>query len=353
MKPKPRGLGPEFGRQFDDASIVAAYGTRPPYPEPLLRLILDIAGPAPHHLLDLGCGTGELARRLALPGPFTAAMAAESFHWFDWARVSSRVAEWVPSARLVLVEGRVEEPTPWAHDLTVLVARYSTNREFEPYRLVDELRRSRLRCGRAGAHRASRPWRLSLTGDRDACGLGQGIGCCPRRDLTDDGGGALEAVIELTRGILAASLEGLDAFSHAEVVFPSSTACRRMPRCLGPDIPEGIRNGRRSDLRAAREGSANRIGTTIVRVVRREGARLSVRGLDAWTVRRWWTSSPCWRSSSARSRHATGAGAGTDHPRAGTVMIPSCAAASSWGRRSPSRRASLDNAICRPRTQCR
>jgi SAM-dependent methyltransferase len=180
MKPKPAGLGPEFGRQFNDASMVAAYKTRPPYPEQLLALILEVAGAPSSHLLELGCGTAELARRLAprvasvtavdqsdrmitegrtlpggdapnlrwvlgavedvaLSGVFTVAIAAESFHWFDWARACPRIAEWVPSARLVLVEGRVEEPTPWARDLRALIARYSTNRQFAPYCLVDEL----------------------------------------------------------------------------------------------------------------------------------------------------------------------------------------------------------------------
>lgn len=180
MKLKPAGLGPEYSTQFNDASVVAAYKTRPPYPERLVSLIVEVAGADRPRILDLGCGTGELARRLAargvaitaidqssrmiaeakrlpggdaasimwvngaiedvaLSGAFDLALAAESFHWFDWARVSSRIAEVVRGGKLLLVEGRNEEPAAWTPDLRALIVRYSTNREFEPYSLVEEL----------------------------------------------------------------------------------------------------------------------------------------------------------------------------------------------------------------------
>jgi SAM-dependent methyltransferase len=180
MKPKPRGLGPEYGEQFKDASVVAAYGARPAYPERLISLILDIVGTSEARILDLGCGTGELSRRLAghvasvtavdhswrmiaaargmpggdapnidwlvgrvedvpLTGRFNVAVAAESFHWFDWARVCRRLHELVSSSVVVLVEGRFEEGSPWAAELAALIAQYSTNRDFMSYDLVAEL----------------------------------------------------------------------------------------------------------------------------------------------------------------------------------------------------------------------
>jgi hypothetical protein len=40
---------------------------------------------------------------------------------------------------VVIVEGREEIGTPWADALEALIATHSTNREFEPYDLVDEL----------------------------------------------------------------------------------------------------------------------------------------------------------------------------------------------------------------------
>ena len=180
MQPKPGGLGSEYAAQFDDESIVAAYGARPPYPESLVTLILDVAGVARPRLLDLGCGTGELTRRLALhvdaivavdrsprmidaakrmpggdaaaiawivgeaetaplTGPFDLALAAQSFHWFDWPRACARIVDLVPTRRLALVEGRYEVESPWGDALRGLFAQYSTNRAFEPYDLVDEL----------------------------------------------------------------------------------------------------------------------------------------------------------------------------------------------------------------------
>ena len=136
------------------------------------------------HILDLGCGTGELARRLAphaeaitaidqsermvieaqalrggnapnitwivgrvedglLSGPFSCALAAESFHWFDWHALWPRLVEWLPSSRLVLVERR-ELQSPWSDELASLIAAFSTNQDFEPYELLAELTSRRI-----------------------------------------------------------------------------------------------------------------------------------------------------------------------------------------------------------------
>jgi SAM-dependent methyltransferase len=184
VQPKPRGLTRPYADQFGDASVVAAYATRPPYPATLDPLFVELAGGPAAHVLDLGCGTGELARRLApqvgaitavdqaeamlararalpggdapnltwlagrvediaLAGPFTSALAAESFHWFDWPALSGRLMGWLPSRRLILAE-RQEAPKPWSDPLAALIARFSTNREFEAYDLVDELTSRRL-----------------------------------------------------------------------------------------------------------------------------------------------------------------------------------------------------------------
>lgn len=184
VQPKPRGLSRHYADQFGDAAVVAAYGTRPPYPPSLDPLFVELAGGPTAHLLDLGCGTGELARRLApqvgamtavdqsermlalaralpggdapnltwiagrvedvaLTGPFSSALAAESFHWFDWPALARRLTAWVPSRRLILAE-RQESPSPWSDQLAGLIARFSTNREFESHDLLEELTSRRL-----------------------------------------------------------------------------------------------------------------------------------------------------------------------------------------------------------------
>jgi SAM-dependent methyltransferase len=179
LQAKPRGLERRHAEQFCDESVAAAYSTRPPYPVALDRLFIELAGGPAAHVLDLGCGIGELARRLAprfravtaidqsapmisrgrtlpggdapnlrwvtgrvedaaLEGPFTGALAAESFHWFDWQGLVPRLAALVPSRRLILAE-RKEAPSPWSPGIAALLPRFSTNRDFEPYDLVDEL----------------------------------------------------------------------------------------------------------------------------------------------------------------------------------------------------------------------
>ncbi len=142
-------------------------------------LLVELAGGADAHILDLGCGTGELARRLAprvgavtavdhsdrmiarartlpggdasnlqwivgrvedvaLPGPYTSALAAQSFHWFDWTALRGRLDAWLPTRRLVLADRR-EGPSPWSEALAPLYSRFSTNQDFEPFDLVEEL----------------------------------------------------------------------------------------------------------------------------------------------------------------------------------------------------------------------
>src|SRR5579862_4001127 len=65
MHPKPAHLGAAYAAQFQDAAVVAAYPNRPPYPAEVFdRLAALVVGP-PAPVLDLGCGTGDLARPLA------------------------------------------------------------------------------------------------------------------------------------------------------------------------------------------------------------------------------------------------------------------------------------------------
>lgn len=102
-----------------------------------------------------------------------------------------------------------------------------------------------------------------------------------RTDLGDDDWDRVEARIELASDFDPDALAGLEDFSHAEIVFhfdrvAEATVERRSrhPRA-NPDWPKvGI---------FAQRGSArpNRLGCTIVRVLRRAGRVLEVSGLDA------------------------------------------------------------------------
>ena len=180
-QPKPAHLGPAYAAQFQDAAIVAAYPSRPPYPQAVFETLSSLLV-APHVALDAGCGTGHIARRLAplvqrvdaidlsarmvaagrqmaggdapnlhwqvaaledatLAGPYGLVVAGESLHWMEWERVMPRLrASLAPGACLAIVE-RIEAPSSWTSALNQLIHRYSTNRDYQPYDIVVELER--------------------------------------------------------------------------------------------------------------------------------------------------------------------------------------------------------------------
>src|SRR5207237_1117857 len=53
------------GLTWGIALVVAAYPARPPYPESAIRLLAELAVDQPRRVLDIGCGTGDISRRLA------------------------------------------------------------------------------------------------------------------------------------------------------------------------------------------------------------------------------------------------------------------------------------------------
>jgi SAM-dependent methyltransferase len=181
MKPKPAHLGPHYGAVFEADSVARAYHTRPPFPAELFDTLLKLQPAGPRSILDLGCGTGEVALGLVgrvdqiaavdrseamlrvararvggddpsirwicaaaesfeFRGPYSLVVAAESLHWMDWEVVLPKVAHALGAgAFLALADGRSLEDVAWRADLARLIARYSTNREYRPYDLVAEL----------------------------------------------------------------------------------------------------------------------------------------------------------------------------------------------------------------------
>ena len=102
-----------------------------------------------------------------------------------------------------------------------------------------------------------------------------------RRAMTDDGWGSIRAAIELDERFTPEAVEGLDAFSHVVVVFQFHRVTERQietaarhPR-ENPDWPRvGI---------FAQRGSPrpNRIGVSVCKILRVDGTRIEVEGLDA------------------------------------------------------------------------
>ncbi|MGE0544698.1 MAG: trans-aconitate 2-methyltransferase [Dehalococcoidia bacterium] len=182
MQPKPAHLGDAYAAQFSDAGIVAAYHHRPPYPAETFPMLAGLITTAPRTLLDVGCGTGDIARGLlpfveridavdrsapmiaagrSLPSggdprlrwilgmvesadlspPYALITAGESLHWMDWAVVLPRFAELLTPGGVLAMIGRQTTPEPWSAALGEIIPRYSTNREFQPYDLTEELTR--------------------------------------------------------------------------------------------------------------------------------------------------------------------------------------------------------------------
>jgi tRNA-Thr(GGU) m(6)t(6)A37 methyltransferase TsaA len=108
-----------------------------------------------------------------------------------------------------------------------------------------------------------------------------GIVRSPRAEVRDDEWGGMQARIELDPRFEASALDGIEQFSHAEVLFFFDR--------VDPDrIVAGARHPRNNRAWPAvgifaQRGKArpNRIGSTIVRIVRRDGRVLHVAELDA------------------------------------------------------------------------
>ncbi len=146
MRDKPRQFAPEYGAQFQDQSVAAAYPNRPPYPAEVFTVLRGLITDAPRTVLDVGCGTGDIARRLgplvervdavdvsaamiargrreaggdasnlrwvrssveeaALAPPYALITAGESLHWFAWDVVFRRFAEVLsPHGALAIID---------------------------------------------------------------------------------------------------------------------------------------------------------------------------------------------------------------------------------------------------------
>jgi len=180
MSPKPSHLGPRYGEQFADPSVVTAYDHRPPYPAETFTILTDLLLATPRVVLDAGCGSGDLARPLAAlvdrvdavdpaaamlargrtrPGgdaanlrwiqstieeapltpPYGLIIAGESLHWMKWSVTLPRFRDALHPAGVLAIVGRDTPDPPWATEVLRLIQRYSTNREFRPYDLLAEL----------------------------------------------------------------------------------------------------------------------------------------------------------------------------------------------------------------------
>ena len=180
MSTKPLHLSEEYASQFRDVGVANAYRTRPPYPPEVFEILGQLLPTEDLPILDLGCGTGEIAipmsRRvthvdaldasiamLRVARGFSAeasnirwinataeaytyekkyglVVAAASFHWMSWDVVLRKLAAALaPSGVFAIVDISAFQDAPWRVELLELIPQYSTNRAYQRINLVDEL----------------------------------------------------------------------------------------------------------------------------------------------------------------------------------------------------------------------
>lgn len=182
---QPKQFSDKYASIFQDASVVAAYPHRPPYPPETFALLAELLDQSTSltRLLDAGCGLGQMTQGLLphvdyvdavdissamivagkrtdygtdprinwivggidqvpLNSPYALIVAAASLHWMPWATTLPRFAQLLaPNGYLALVE-LSSRSSAWADELRPFFARYSMNRDFQPYSMqtvADEL----------------------------------------------------------------------------------------------------------------------------------------------------------------------------------------------------------------------
>jgi ubiquinone/menaquinone biosynthesis C-methylase UbiE len=200
---KPQHLSLPYAEQFKERSIVQAYSHRPPIPDTLFEVLLQLIVDKPRVILDAGCGTGAIARRLApivervdavdfssamvevgrqlpngdhphlhwveasmeeavLDPPYALIVAAGSLHWMDWEVVMPRFRSILTPHGMLAIVWQSEAPQKWHAELNQLIRRYSTNQDYQPYNLLDELTTRQLFRRRGAQHTTPYPFRQSI-----------------------------------------------------------------------------------------------------------------------------------------------------------------------------------------------
>ena len=101
-----------------------------------------------------------------------------------------------------------------------------------------------------------------------------------RHDLSDDFWGSVISEIELIRDIPADAFNGIDEFSHLEIIFHFDKADKS--KIIFSGHPRGNKGWPNVGIFAQRKKDRpNGIGLTIVELVKREGNKIWVKYLDA------------------------------------------------------------------------
>ena len=184
MFQKPDYFAPKHAEVFQHRSIAEAYQYRPPYSSEVFDTLAGIMHGTNRRVLDVGSGTGNIARNLVervesidavdfsqqmieqgkdLPNgnhphlhwlygrieeielhpPYALVTAGESLHWMDWSIVLPRFHELLnPGGFLAIVEQETQ-PDPWSL-LSEVIPHYTTNTGYYPYDMIEALAQQKL-----------------------------------------------------------------------------------------------------------------------------------------------------------------------------------------------------------------
>jgi trans-aconitate methyltransferase len=180
MRPRPAHLTTENAAQFQARTVAERYHLRLPYPAEIFDILAGLIVGTPRVVLDVGTGTGDLARGLAtrvdrvdaldpsaamiavgkalpdgdapnlrwilgtaedapLDPPYGLVTAGESLHWMDWERVLPRFASALAPGGMLAIVRRDQLPLPWQDALAALIREHSAMYNYQEFILVEEL----------------------------------------------------------------------------------------------------------------------------------------------------------------------------------------------------------------------
>jgi len=185
MMKRPESHGEQYVVRFQHQSVVDRYHLRPTYPPQTFELLNDLIVDEPRAVLDVGCGTGKIARPLAAsvkrvdavdrslpmlsrartePGgdstkirwlhgraedvelepPYALVTAGESLHWMEWGVVLPRFARLLTLRGVLAIVHFVDQPVPWREGYQQIERRFTTNPGYVPIDMIAELEKDRL-----------------------------------------------------------------------------------------------------------------------------------------------------------------------------------------------------------------
>ena len=100
-----------------------------------------------------------------------------------------------------------------------------------------------------------------------------------RKDPIDDNWSAIESIIELDHDLPESCFEGIEQFSHLEIIYYFNKSEKTF---IGSEHPRENKNFPKVGIFAQRKKDRpNHIGVTIVKLIQHNGRKLIVQNLDA------------------------------------------------------------------------